>query len=172
MSAVCWRSHWSQQRWQMDWWMRSPSSLRNGGFASWLPCWPQRTQVRSAMSSPSGRRRWCGRPRSRCLFAVYRRKLHHTLQVSTPESPIGWSPRMKRSLPAITALAILSWGVPSSAPAQEALVLGGGGSRGLAHGGVVVGLERLGRDPKLVVGTSMGAIVGALYAAGYAPEEI
>ena len=79
---------------------------------------------------------------------------------------------MKRSLPAITALAILSWGVPSSAPAQEALVLGGGGSRGLAHGGVVVGLERLGRDPKLVVGTSMGAIVGALYAAGYAPEEI
>lgn len=55
---------------------------------------------------------------------------------------------------------------------EEALVLSGGGSRGLAHVGVLVGLERLGHDPELVVGTSMGAVVGALYAAGYPPEEI
>jgi predicted acylesterase/phospholipase RssA len=55
---------------------------------------------------------------------------------------------------------------------EEALVLSGGGSRGLAHAGVFVGLERLGHDPDLVVGTSMGAVVGALYAAGYPPEEI
>lgn len=56
--------------------------------------------------------------------------------------------------------------------AFEALVLSGGGSRGLAHVGAVLELERLGHDPDLVVGTSIGALVGALYAAGYPPEEI
>ena len=56
--------------------------------------------------------------------------------------------------------------------AQEAVVLSGGGSRGLAHAGVLLGLEQLGHDPDIVVGTSMGAIVGALYAAGYEPDEI
>lgn len=55
---------------------------------------------------------------------------------------------------------------------DEALVLSGGGSRGLAHAGVLVGLEQLGYDPDLVVGTSIGALVGALYAAGYTPEQI
>lgn len=62
--------------------------------------------------------------------------------------------------------------VPARALAQEALVLSGGGSRGLAHAGVFLGLEELGYDPDMVVGTSMGAVVGALYAAGYDPEEI
>jgi predicted acylesterase/phospholipase RssA len=56
--------------------------------------------------------------------------------------------------------------------AQEALVLSGGGSRGLAHAGVFEGLEQLGHDPEIVVGTSMGAMIGALYAAGYEPEAI
>lgn len=70
------------------------------------------------------------------------------------------------------ALVFLALHAPGRAAAQEALVLGGGGSRGLAHGGVVVGLERLGRDPEIVVGTSMGAVVGALYAAGYEPDRI
>lgn len=79
---------------------------------------------------------------------------------------------MKRPVAVLAVLTCLGWGAPRSAAAQEALVLGGGGSRGLAHGGVIVGLERLGREPELVVGTSMGAIVGALYAAGYAPDEI
>lgn len=55
---------------------------------------------------------------------------------------------------------------------STALVLSGGGSRGLAHLGALVGLEDLGYDPDLVVGTSMGALMGALYAAGYPPEEI
>jgi predicted acylesterase/phospholipase RssA len=55
---------------------------------------------------------------------------------------------------------------------QEALVLSGGGARGLAHAGVIMGLEELGYDPDMVIGTSMGAVVGALYAAGYTPEEI
>lgn len=74
---------------------------------------------------------------------------------------------------AALALAVLCALAPGrAARGQEALVLGAGGARGLAHAGVVVGLERLGRQPEIVVGASMGAIVGALYAAGYEPEAI
>src|SRR5262245_41765447 len=61
---------------------------------------------------------------------------------------------------------------PAAAAAQQALVLSGGGARGLAHVGVVMQLEELGYETDLVVGTSMGAVVGALYAAGYDPDEI
>jgi NTE family protein len=53
----------------------------------------------------------------------------------------------------------------SHSPAKGfALVLGGGGARGLAHIGVLKALEREGFIPDLVVGTSMGAIVGGMYA--------
>lgn len=49
-----------------------------------------------------------------------------------------------------------------------ALVLSGGGARGLAHIGVIKELERIGvPPPSLIVGTSMGAILGALYASGW-----
>ncbi len=61
---------------------------------------------------------------------------------------------------------------PRRAAAQEALVLGGGGARGLAHAGVVAGLDSLGIDPGIVAGASMGAIIGALYASGREPGEI
>jgi len=47
-----------------------------------------------------------------------------------------------------------------------ALVLGGGGARGLAHVGVLRAFEEWGIKPSLVTGTSMGAILGALYACG------
>lgn len=46
-----------------------------------------------------------------------------------------------------------------------ALVLGSGGSRGLAHIGVLEALEEAGLRPDLIIGCSAGAIVGALYAA-------
>lgn len=67
---------------------------------------------------------------------------------------------------------------PAAAPAQEcrpvttALVLSGGGAKGLAHIGVLRVLDSLGVRPDLVVGTSMGAIVGAMYASGYSGREI
>lgn len=47
------------------------------------------------------------------------------------------------------------------------LVLGGGGARGFAHVGVIKVLEAQGITPDIVVGTSVGSAVGALYAAGY-----
>lgn len=62
--------------------------------------------------------------------------------------------------------------VTPPAMAQQALVLSGGGARGLAHIGVMQQLSELGYDPELVIGNSMGAVVGALYAAGYDPDEI
>lgn len=47
-----------------------------------------------------------------------------------------------------------------------ALVLGGGGARGFAHVGVIKSLEEHGIYPDMVVGTSAGSLVGAIYAAG------
>ena len=52
------------------------------------------------------------------------------------------------------------------------LALGGGGARGAAHIGVLMELERLGIRPDLVTGTSIGGLVGALYAAGTSCEAI
>ncbi len=61
--------------------------------------------------------------------------------------------------------------VPASFPASErpivALVLEGGGALGLAHIGVITAIETLGIPVDIVVGTSMGAIVGGLYSIGY-----
>lgn len=49
------------------------------------------------------------------------------------------------------------------------LALGSGGARGFAHVGVLDVLLRMGYRPSAIAGTSMGALVGALYAAGIAP---
>jgi len=77
----------------------------------------------------------------------------------------------------LLATALLS-GFTLPAPGQAcpagplALVLSGGGAKGLAHIGVLRVLDSLGIRPDLVVGTSMGAIVGGMYASGYAGREI
>lgn len=52
------------------------------------------------------------------------------------------------------------------------LVLSGGGARGAAHIGVLRVLEEMHIVPDLIVGTSMGSIVGGLYATGWSPDEI
>lgn len=52
------------------------------------------------------------------------------------------------------------------------LILSGGGARGFAHIGVIQGLEKRGIKINSIVGTSIGAIVGSLYASGYTPDEI
>ncbi len=52
------------------------------------------------------------------------------------------------------------------------LALSGGGARGGAHVGVLKALEELGVPIDYIAGTSMGAIIGGIYAAGYSPDEI
>jgi len=56
---------------------------------------------------------------------------------------------------------------PAQRPsAKIALALGGGAARGFAHIGVIKALEAQGISPDIIVGTSAGSVVGALYAGG------
>ena len=52
------------------------------------------------------------------------------------------------------------------------LVLSGGGSRGVAHLGVIKALEEAGITISMISGSSSGAIAGALYGSGHSPEKI
>jgi len=61
---------------------------------------------------------------------------------------------------------------PSPAPVKIGLALGGGAARGFAHIGVIKALEAQGIVPDIVVGTSAGAVVGALYASGLSGFEL
>jgi len=53
-----------------------------------------------------------------------------------------------------------------------ALVLSGGGAKGAAHIGVIEHIESLGIPVDMVLGTSMGGLIGGLYALGYTTEEM
>ena len=53
-----------------------------------------------------------------------------------------------------------------------ALALGGGGARGLAHIAVIEALDEMGVKPVAIAGTSIGALVGAAYAAGMRGKDI
>ncbi|MBB4287364.1 patatin-like phospholipase family protein [Roseospira goensis] len=92
-------------------------------------------------------------------------------------------PRARRPAAVLQALALLCVALlPLSALAQAAgtapdrprvgLVLGGGGALGAAHVGVIQVLERLGVPIDMVAGTSMGALVGGLYATGRDGDDL
>ena len=72
----------------------------------------------------------------------------------------------------IAAPAVGAGDVPLPDRPRIGLVLGGGGARGAAHIGVLKELERLRVPVDAVVGTSMGAVVGGLYASGMTPDEL
>lgn len=63
-------------------------------------------------------------------------------------------------------------GAQACSPDSQALVLSGGGARGLAHVGVLRVLDSLGYRPDYVVGTSIGSVIGALVASGYDAGQI
>ena len=63
-------------------------------------------------------------------------------------------------------------GVQTCALPILGLVLSGGGARGIAHIGLIKALEENNIPIDYVTGTSMGAIVGSMYAMGYTPEEM
>ena len=52
------------------------------------------------------------------------------------------------------------------------LALSGGGAKGFAHIGVFRLLEECGLKPDIIVGTSVGSLMGALFADGYTSDEI
>jgi len=60
----------------------------------------------------------------------------------------------------------------SSRNDSTGLCLSGGGALGFAHIGVIQSLEEHGIYPTHIVGSSMGAIIGTLYAAGYSPADM
>jgi predicted acylesterase/phospholipase RssA len=71
-----------------------------------------------------------------------------------------------------TLLAVAGAEAQACRPARTALVLSGGGAKGLAHIGVLRVLDSLGVRPDLIVGSSMGAVIGGMYASGYSGREI
>ena len=99
--------------------------------------------------------------------------------------------RTRQALLACVGIALLSHGLPVAAAAVETevqgvpvqaapvparprigLVLSGGGARGAAHVGVIRMLEEMHVPIDAIAGTSMGAVVGGLYAAGLSGDEI
>lgn len=76
-----------------------------------------------------------------------------------------------KNLPFCFLIIILLLNFKASAQ-KVALVLSGGGARGLAHVGVLKALEENNIPIDYIVGTSMGGIVGGFYAAGYSSDQI
>ena len=73
----------------------------------------------------------------------------------------------------IVSLICLCITLSLSASAQKVgLVLSGGGAKGLTHIGIIRALEENNIPIDYITGTSMGAIVGSLYAMGYSPDDM
>jgi NTE family protein len=82
-------------------------------------------------------------------------------------------PAMKRlALVCLLALCQLAFAEPPPPRPKIGLVLSGGGARGLAHIGVLRVLEEMQVPIDLIVGTSMGAVVGGAYASGRSLDEL
>lgn len=80
--------------------------------------------------------------------------------------------RCAKILHSLILLAALCTAPMLHARQQVGLVLSGGGAKGIAHIGVIQALEDNGIPIDYITGTSMGAIVGGLYASGYSPDEM
>ena len=92
---------------------------------------------------------------------------------------------MRRNGSRVLGLAALAFGIAgllaAQAPAQTGepakrpkigLALGGGGARGFAHIGALRALEAMHIKVDYIAGTSMGSVVGSLYASGYSPDDM
>ena len=76
---------------------------------------------------------------------------------------------MRKALALITFLLLLPMWVQAQ---KVGLVLSGGGAKGLTHIGIIRALEENNIPIDYITGTSMGAIVGSLYAMGYSPDDM
>lgn len=71
----------------------------------------------------------------------------------------------------MTFLATVFFSIPICAQ-KVGLVLSGGGAKGITHIGIIRALEENNIPIDYIAGTSMGAIVGSLYAMGYSPDDM
>lgn len=116
------------------------------------------------------------------------------LPAFSSELPVRWGRPASVSLGGVLLLLLLAGtGTPATsasgvhpgaalqdgtplAPAEDTLTVGlalsGGGAKGFAHIGVLQELRRIGIPIDVVAGTSMGSVVGGLYASGYSAEEL
>ncbi|MEQ9505954.1 MAG: patatin-like phospholipase family protein [Hyphomonas sp.] len=97
-----------------------------------------------------------------------------------PFAPSRWLPAFRAPLAALCLAAAPAFALAQDRPCASAdpgqpsiaLVLSGGGALGIAHVGAIQELEARGIRPDCVVGTSMGAVIGGLYAAGLTGDEL
>ena len=82
--------------------------------------------------------------------------------------------KLNRIVSAVVAMMFIAMPMIAQNASEESvgLVLSGGGAKGIAHIGVIKALEENDIPIDFVTGTSMGAIVGGLYACGYTPDEM
>ena len=97
---------------------------------------------------------------TRVLFALAAASLLAGCATFAPQFSNGPPPRFEEPKPL------------SAGDAGVALVLSGGAARGYAHVGVIRVLEAHGLRPSIVVGSSAGSVVGALYASGLSVDEL
>lgn len=79
---------------------------------------------------------------------------------------------MKKGWIILLSLVLLGSTAFATPRPKIALVLSGGGSRGIPEVAIIKELDRRGIYPDMILGTSMGGLIGGLYAVGYTPEEM
>jgi NTE family protein len=97
------------------------------------------------------------------------------VRMSTPRSYIQpglFHALIQRAIFALLLLSQLSIFAESPVKGRIGLTLSGGGAKGFAHIGVLHVIDSLGLKVDYISGTSMGSVVGGLYAAGYSAAEI
>lgn len=98
--------------------------------------------------------------------------------MSSGKNQITWnfltylSVTMKKILLTLILILLILFPVAAARQTKVALVLSGGGAKGFAYIGVLKVLKQQGIPIDMVVGTSMGSIIGGLYALGYSPEQL
>lgn len=95
---------------------------------------------------------------------------HHQVRVPPPPPGAGRAARVDTATPAMARGAARAGRRLSGR--SVGVVLSGGGARGYAHIGVLAAIEAAGIRIDRVGGTSMGALIAALYAVGYSPAQI
>lgn len=94
-------------------------------------------------------------------------------RIGVVDCKINVSTMRKKILTIIVAVLCGLLSVPGApTTGRVGLVLSGGGSKGIAHIGFIKAMEEAGIPIDCIAGTSMGAIVGALYSCGYSPDEM